>query len=137
MGAKLQGADDDAISDINVTPFVDVVLVLLIVLMIAAVNVAQAAISVDLPSAAAEGESVASTLNIIIEADGQMLLDGEHADDEVVAARVRAEKEGDAKVQAVIAADRTVPYERVMHAIDLVKQNGVTSFALSIERKAE
>jgi biopolymer transport protein ExbD len=137
MGAKLQGADDDAISDINVTPFVDVVLVLLIVLMIAAVNVAHSAITVDLPTAAAEGESVASTLNIIIEADGQMLLDGERADEEAIAARVRAEKEGDAKVQAVIAADRTVPYERVMHAIDLVKQNGVTSFALSIERKAE
>jgi biopolymer transport protein ExbD len=137
MGAKLQGGDDEPISDINVTPFVDVVLVLLIVLMIAAVNVAQSAISVDLPTAAAEGDSVASTLNIVIEADGRMLLDGATADDEAIAARVRQEQEGDAKVQAVIAADRTVPYERVMHAIDLVKQNGVTSFALSIERKAE
>lgn len=137
MASKLKGADDEPISDINVTPFVDVVLVLLIVLMVASVSVAQSAISVELPSAAAAGESVTSTLNIVIEQDGDMLLDGVVADDAAIAARVKEEKQGDAKVQAVIAADRAVAYERVMHAIDVVKGAGVTSFALSIERKAE
>jgi biopolymer transport protein ExbD len=137
MAAKLGGQGNEPMADINITPFVDIVLVLLIVLMVTSVKIVKAAIEVDLPTAASAGEGVSSTLNIVVQADGSMMLDGEPADDAAVIARVKAEKAKDPKVQAVIAGDKTVQYDRVMHAIDLVKNNGIKSFALNIQRPAE
>ena len=137
MAAKLGIGGDEPIADINITPFVDIVLVLLIVLMVTSVKIVKAAIEVDLPTAASAGEGVSSTLNIVVLADGSMTLDGKPADDAAVIARVKAEKIKDPKVQAVIAGDKTVAYDRVMHAIDLVMNNGIKSFALNIQRPAE
>jgi len=137
MAAKLGIGGDEPIADINITPFVDIVLVLLIVLMVTSVKIVKAAIEVDLPTAASAGEGVSSTLNIVVKADGSMMLDGKPADDAAVIARVKAEKAKDPKVQAVIAGDKSVEYDRVMHAIDLVKNNGIKSFALNIQRPAE
>ena len=57
--------------------------------------------------------------------------------DEAIAAKVRSERAKNPKVQAVIAADKGVVYDKVISTIDLVKQNGVTSFALNVERAAK
>lgn len=122
------------LSAINVTPFVDIVLVLLVVLMVSSVQIVKASLKVDLPKAAAAGETVDSTLNIVIQKDGSMMLDGGAVTEEQLAATVRAEKKKNPKVQAVIAADKGVVYQRVMTAIDIVKRNGVRSFALNIDR---
>ncbi|MCG8556019.1 MAG: biopolymer transporter ExbD [Proteobacteria bacterium] len=124
-------------ADINVTPFVDVVLVLLVVLMVTAVQIVRASIVVELPKAASAGSAVASTLNIVIEADGQLLIDGRQVDGRTLADEVRRLKAADPKLQAVIAADKRVAYQHVMSAIDVVKSNGVASFALDIQRKAK
>lgn len=128
------GSDEDTIADINVTPFVDIVLVLLIILMVTSQHIVRASINVDLPKAASGGEAVESTLNVVIEPSGDIYLDGEPITKEALAEQVRTQKEGNPKLQAVIAADKTVPYGRVVHVIDIVKTNGVTSFALNIER---
>ena len=122
------------LSAINVTPFVDIVLVLLVVLMVSSVQIVKASLKVDLPKAAAASETVDSTLNIVIQKDGSMMLDGGAVAEEQLAATVRAEKKKNPKVQAVIAADKGVVYQRVMTAIDIVKRNGVRSFALNIDR---
>ncbi|MCB9651730.1 MAG: biopolymer transporter ExbD [Deltaproteobacteria bacterium] len=128
------GGDDEVIAAINVTPFVDVVLVLLIILMVTSTAIVKASLKVDLPKAASAGASVESTLNVIVMPDGKLLLDGAEIDETTLAAAVRREKAANEKVQAVIAADKRVPYGEVVHVIDVVKTNGVTSFALNIER---
>ena len=133
MAANLPD-DDDAISSINVTPFVDVVLVLLIVLMVTSTQIVRAQLMVDLPEAASGGDAVPSTLNVTLLATGELLLDGSPSDLNAIAEAVRAEKADDPKVQAVIAADKGVPYGKVVEVIDTVKTNGVTNFALNIER---
>jgi len=128
------GGDDEVIAAINVTPFVDVVLVLLIILMVTSTAIVKASLKVDLPKAASAGASVESTLNVIVMPDGKLMLDGAEIDERALAAAVRREKAANEKVQAVIAADKRVPYGDVVHVIDVVKTNGVTSFALNIER---
>ena len=133
MAANLPD-DDDAISSSNVTPFVDVVLVLLIVLMVTSTQIVRAQLMVDLPEAASGGDAVPSTLNVTLLATGELLLDGSPSDLNAIAEAVRAEKADDPKVQAVIAADKGVPYGKVVEVIDTVKTNGVTNFALNIER---
>lgn len=122
------------VAEINVTPFVDVVLVLLVILMVTSLDIARAALSVDLPKAASAGDAVPSTLSVLIEPTGQVLLDGEPVDEAALATRVRREKDADSEVRAVIAADQSASYGAVVRVIDIVKQSGVAAFALDLER---
>jgi len=133
--AGVQQKGGGPISAINVTPFVDVVLVLLVILMVTSVQIVKASLEVDLPSAASGGSAVESTLNIIIEADGTWKLDGAVVDEAALAAVVKQEVAANPKLQAVIAADREVKYDFVMRAIDVVKVNGIKSFALNVQRQ--
>jgi biopolymer transport protein ExbD len=128
--------DGELISAINVTPFVDIVLVLLIVLMVTSTQAVRASLQVKLPRAASGGEAVASTLNVAVLSDGALRLDGAPVTEAGLRQRVRDEKGRNREVQAVIAGDRAVSYDRIIAVIDLVKQGGVDSFALSLERAA-
>ena len=91
-GISKRSGDSDVISAINITPFVDVVLVLLVILMVTSVQIVKASFEVNLPQAASGGDSVDSTLNIVIEKDGRWLLDGNEIAKDQLAARVSAAK---------------------------------------------
>ncbi|MBK6688818.1 MAG: biopolymer transporter ExbD [Deltaproteobacteria bacterium] len=125
-----------AISAINVTPFVDVVLVLLVILMVTSTSLVKASIGVDLPRAASASETVDRTLNLVIEADGDLLLDGEVVDEQRLSETVKAAIAQDPEVRAVISADRNAPYSAVIRGIDLAKAAGLSKFALDVERGA-
>ena len=125
-----------AISAINVTPFVDVVLVLLVILMVTSTSLVKASIGVDLPRAAAAAEAVDRTLNLVIEANGTLRLDGEVIDEHQLSEVVRAAVAQDPEVRAVISADRAAPYAAVIRGIDLAKAAGLSKFALDVERGA-
>src|SRR5262245_45105141 len=127
MAGKI-GETDEMMSEINVTPFVDIVLVLLIILMVTSAEIVRSSLRVELPKAASGGESIESTLNIVIAQEGDMYLDGQKATEDDLIAKIRAEKEANPKLQAVIAADKGVVYGKVVRVIDVVKQNGVASF---------
>ena len=136
MAALLSEAEheDDDISAINIIPFVDIVLVLLIIFMVTSTAIVRASLQVDLPKAASAGDAVDSTLNIVLTRDRELFLNGEAVTEAQVASFVRAEAERHPELRAVIAADRGAPYGRVVEVIDLVKTNGVKTFALNIER---
>ena len=129
-------ADDEGVlASINIIPFVDIVLVLLVIFMLTSATIVRASLKVELPKAASGGSKVASTLNLVATKDGGLSVNGEVVTSLEAAARiVKREAAADPKVQAVIAADKSAPYGRVVELIDLVKQNGVTAFALDIER---
>jgi biopolymer transport protein ExbD len=126
--------NNGVISAINVTPFVDIALVLLIIFMVTASTIAKGSFEVDLPKAASAGAAVPETLNLVVDAQGTVFLDGTAVADADVTEAVRRRAAGDPKAQAVIAADRAVDYGIVIGVIDRVKAAGVTSFALDIER---
>lgn len=136
MAGQATSDSDDAISAINVTPFVDIVLVLLIILMVTSTEIVRASLKVELPKAASGGEVVESTLNIVVTKEGDYYLDGAQVTEEQIVERIKTEQASNSKLQAVIAADRGVIYGRVVRVIDLIKKNGVTGFALNIEREA-
>ena len=125
------------IAAINVTPFVDVVLVLLVILMVTSVQIVKASLVVNLPGAASGGDPVESTLNIVIEADGSWTMNGAAVGDAEVEAFVTRELAENPKLQAVIAADRSVEYDAVVRAINLIKESGVKSFALDVQRQSQ
>ena len=135
-GASLYDDDDatPAITDINVTPFVDVVLVLLVVFMVTAKLIVARGVDIDKPKAATGGE-VQSTLRVSVSQEGQLYVNGDKFDDDAKAIeRIKQIAATTAKPTAIIAGDRKSAYGGVMRAIDLVQQAGVTAIALENER---
>jgi biopolymer transport protein ExbD len=133
----MAGASSDSeetISAINVTPFVDIVLVLLVILMVTSSQIVKSAMKVDLPKAASGGDAVTTTLNVLITRQGELMLDGQTVGSAQLAARVKQAARANPKLQAVVAADQGVPYGKVVAVLDLVKGNGVKSFALNVDK---
>jgi len=128
------GEDEGPLASINIIPFVDIVLVLLIIFMLTSAAIVRASMVVNLPKAASAGAHVESTVNLVCTKDGKLLLNGKESNLDEVARHVKSEHDANPKLQAVIAGDKGVPYGRVMDLIDLVKRNGVTAFALDVER---
>ena len=136
MAALDDNEDDEGpLASINIIPFVDIVLVLLVIFMLTSATIVRASLKVELPRAASGGGRVESTINLLYNRQGELFMNGEKLPSIGAAAgRIRAESRQNPKVQAVISADRGVEYGRVVEIIDVVKQNGVAAFALDIER---
>jgi len=140
MGAGGPERDDcgGMIASINVTPMVDVTLVLLVIFMVAApLIVSSPSIKVALPKAASADETKRSTLALTMQrepAGGYKLFTNGHETDEgAMRAVVSPLAKNEPDLQAIIAADRGIPYGDVMHVVDIVKALGVTKFALNTE----
>jgi biopolymer transport protein ExbD len=130
--------DEGLLASINIVPFVDIVLVLLVIFMLTSAAIVKASLKVELPKAASGGAKVQSTLNLVYTKKDELFINGDRVPNLAAAAGiVRQEVKKDPKTQAVIAADEGVLYGKVVEVVDLVKQNGVTAFALDIERKAK
>jgi biopolymer transport protein ExbD len=128
--------DDDSgrmITDINVTPLVDIVLVLLIIFMVTTTYIVNPSIKVDLPKAATGSDQVKTTLGLTLTKDGSLYLNGDKSDDGGVQRYIAAELPKNPDLQAVIAADKVVPHGSVVHVIDLVKRAGIRKFAINVE----
>ncbi len=134
MATNIFSEDDDVIAEINVVPFVDIVLVLLITFMLTSSAIVRASIAVELPTAASAGAAVSSTLNIVLDAQGKLYLDGSEVTHAALGAQVARVSWQEKDVQAVISADKGVGYGLVVQVLDVVKSNGVKAFALNIQR---
>ncbi len=125
-------SSDDSITGINVTPLVDVVLVLLVVLMVTATYLASRAIPVDLPSGKT-GEATAAPLTVSLTRSGALYVDGVAHDEAQLRAKLRVARSADPELRAVIAADGAVPHRRVIGIIDLLRQEQVERFAINVD----
>ena len=121
------------ITDINVTPLVDIMLVLLIIFMLTAHLIARQAIEVQLPKASQSASVQPTTLAVTLTREGRMYLNGNEVTPTALREAVKAAIAKDAKTQAIIAGDKNVSHGRVVWVLDLVKSLGVTSFAIQID----
>jgi biopolymer transport protein TolR len=133
MAASAKLDDDDGINEINVTPLVDVMLVLLVIFMVASIYIVKDAIEVELPKAASAGETLDTTLAIVIDREGRLYLNGRPAEDEIIAQACAAAAAKDQNAQAIIAADQNVKHGDVIRVIDLVRSNGLVRFAINVK----
>jgi biopolymer transport protein ExbD len=136
MAGGVHFEDEDAgrmITDINVTPLVDIVLVLLIIFMVTTSYIVNPSIKVDLPKAATGSDQVKTTLGLTLTKEGGLYLNGDKSDDAGVQRYIATELPKNPDLQAVIAADKVVPHGSVVHVIDLVKRAGVRKFAINVE----
>ena len=128
--------EDEPTAQINIVPFVDIVLVVLIIFILTSKIIARASFPVDVPRAANAGQTTDATANIVVTIGGELFLDGNPVSPEALAAGLHEKAARDPKLRAVISADKGLRYEQVIAVIDAVKGAGVAAFALNVERAA-
>ncbi len=133
MAGSVRGRRGGIISEINVTPLVDIMLVLLIIFMLTAHLIAKQAIEVELPRASQSTSVKTTTLAIALTRDGAIFLDDKPTTPQGLRDAVVAAVKKDPKSQVIIAGDKAVSHGRVVWVLDLVKSAGVTSFAIQID----
>ena len=131
-GGALQEADD-AITGINVTPLVDITLVLLIIFMVTTKIVMNSSVPLDLPKAATGTSDVQVVFSIVLAADGQTVVDSKHLpNDDAILPLARDAATQHPDLRAVIKADAAVTHGRVIHVLDLLKQAHVNKIAFGV-----
>lgn len=135
MGARVSDDDDGTIAEINIVPFVDITLVVLIIFMVTTPLIMKPSIQVNLPKAASGEDSTPSPLSITISKDGRTMLNGRAAVDEEISIYASNLAKTQPEIQAIISADRDVTHGRVVTVIDLIKAAGVKKFAITIDKK--
>ncbi|HEY4176740.1 MAG TPA: biopolymer transporter ExbD [Kofleriaceae bacterium] len=130
-GGSLYQDDDEGITGINVTPFVDVVLVILVVFIVTAKLIVARGVEVDKPKAATGGDIPAISVQLAVKENGDVYVNGTHyATDAEAIARIKQIAVGISKPKASIAGSRAGAYGNVMHAIDLIQAAGISGIAL-------
>lgn len=138
MGGGSQGGDDDLITGINVTPLVDIVLVLLIILMVTASYIVSKSIPMELPSGSTgEPTTEPRTLTVSLDEEGTLYIDAEPTTWEElpgVARRFAAsfEELPNEEPRAVIAADRRVSHGDFIRIVDILREARITRYAINV-----
>src|SRR5260370_25062547 len=114
---------DETISGINVTPLVDITLVLLIIFMVTTKIVLNQTVPLDLPKAATGTSDIQVVFSIVLAVDGRAMVDGKAiANDDAILQLARDAHAEHPELRAVIKADAAVTHGRVIHVLDLLKQ---------------
>jgi biopolymer transport protein ExbD len=135
MGASV--GSRGPISDINVTPLVDVVLVLLIIFMVVTTFDEEdqtAGIAIELPGASTgQPLNAPEPFTVAVAASGQLVLKGKPATEAEVVAAVRAELAKTADLEVVVGADKASRHERFVALLDLLRGEGISRFAIQTD----
>jgi biopolymer transport protein TolR len=127
-----------SMNEINMVPFIDVMLVLLIIFMVSAPLITTGV--VDLPSVGAAKTRPNTVVEVILGTDDVIKVKSSAAKDSQVATlaqvaeRVRQLQQGDATVPVVISADKGVKYESVVQIMDTLQRQGVARIGLSVKQ---
>jgi biopolymer transport protein ExbD len=124
------------VAEINVTPLVDIMLVLLIIFMLTAHLIAKQAIEVDLPKASQSTAAPPTTIAVTLTKDGALYLNGEQIAPDALRSAMKDAVAKDPKIQALISGDKSVSHGRVIWVLDTIKAAGITSFAIQIDPAA-
>jgi biopolymer transport protein ExbD len=144
MSAAPEERGEDGITSINITPLVDVFLVLLILVMITSSLLDNndksdnsdhrdhREISMSVPQASQAGEKAPKTSGLAMDLERRIYLDGKEADSAAVAAALRSKVAADPAYQVLIVADKGLFYEDVIRLLDWVQGAGVRKYALKV-----
>lgn len=134
MATKFDPNDEQGINDINITPFVDVVLVLLVIFMVTAPMMVKESLNIKLPQTNSSDRAESKRLGIAINANGQILFNGQLVTTEALEIEANLALTENKNVQALISADKEAKHGDVIKVLDIVKKVGIENFAFQIER---
>ena len=125
------------IAQINVTPLVDVVLVLLVILMVASTYIVAQTLKVQLPRAKSTDGTADKPTKIEILKDGRLRWNEVDVLEPALPEKMKAAVAADPDVSLVVSADKEVMHGNVVHILDLAKLAGVTKFAINVQQSGE
>jgi biopolymer transport protein ExbD len=125
------------IAAINVTPLVDVVLVLLVILMVASTYIVAQTLKVQLPRAKSTDGTADKPTKVEILKDGRLRWNEVFVQDSELPDKLKAAVEADPEMSLVVSADKEVQHGNVVHVLDLAKLAGVVKFAINVQQSNE
>ncbi len=137
MAGMAEKDEDEIVASINVTPLVDIILVLLIIFMLTAHFIKDPVIPVELPRAANVEEAKVDSVALVLDEKGTLYFNGLKTTTERAEEKLRAAHGRNPDVSVIIAADGKVRHESVIWLIDLVKSVGISRFALQVQKYVE
>jgi biopolymer transport protein ExbD len=137
LGGGGRGRRGAIIAQINVTPLVDVCLVLLIILMVSSTYIVAQTLKVQLPKARNSDGTADKPVTVLLLRDGTMRWNDQPAVEAEIVAGLKAAMAADPETNVVISADREVQHGHVVHILDIAKTAGVTKFAINVEGGGE
>jgi biopolymer transport protein ExbD len=129
------GDDNDLVTGINVTPLVDITLVLLIVFMVTATFVSEQGLQVNLPKVATQENAPTPALTVALGKDGRLKVMKKDVDLEGLRRQMEIEVRANPAVKVLLKAQKDLPYEKVAEVLDTIKLAGVQKVALAMDRK--
>jgi biopolymer transport protein ExbD len=135
MAGTLGGSRNKTISGINITPMVDVMLVLLVIMMVSATYIVSQSLKVELPKAASASDSAVSLATVTITSDGKYYFNQQPVDEPALVAKFKAAAATNDEISLIVTGDREAKHGSVVHVIDLAKLEGIRKFAINAETK--
>lgn len=137
MATKFDDSDE-GINDINITPFVDVVLVLLVIFMVTAPVMIKESLKVNLPKTlTSDITSKADSIGVAITKEGQVLFNGKLMGPENLINELARISQEAPQTNFLISADTDTRHGDVVRMIDMLKKNNLNRFALQVEKIKE
>jgi len=134
MAGKFDNTDE-GFNDINITPFVDVVLVLLVIFMVTAPVMMKEELKVNLPKTlTSDLTSKAASIGLAVTKEGQVVMAGKVMSDGSLADELARIAETAPETQFLLSADVDTRHGDVVKVIDLLKKNNLNRFALQVEK---
>jgi biopolymer transport protein ExbD len=130
-----RGARGGMIVGINVTPMVDVVLVLLVILMVSATWIVSQSMKVDLPNTATSDGSAASLAAVTVNPKGELSFNDQPVSEAQLRQKLAEAGKKGADVTLIVSADKAAQHGIVVHVLDLARSNNITKFAVQVERE--
>lgn len=133
MAGTIKAGKKGMITEINVTPMVDVVLVLLVIMMVSATYIVSQSLKVELPKAANGADSVQSLAAVTIAKGGGVFYNQKPIEESELAAKLKEAHAANPDVNLIVTADKEVPHGKVVHVIDVARGEGIFKFAINVE----
>jgi len=128
------GSEDTQIGSINITPMVDIMLVLLVIFIVPANFIKKESININLPKAAAADPNVAQSVQVALTVDGRTLLEGVEVDRDRLVSALSRDAKCRPNMRVTLSADEGLPYGSIMRVMGFIRKSGVNRIALSVKK---
>ena len=132
-GTMKSGGGRKPIAEINITPMVDVMLVLLVIMMVSATYIVSKSLKVELPKTSSPADTVPMVAAVVVTKDGSYFFNEQKVDEAALVAKLKATAEQDLNTSVVVSADKNALHGSVVHVVDLAKVQGLTKFAINVQ----
>ncbi|MDF3819746.1 biopolymer transporter ExbD [Leptospira sp. 96542] len=132
--AGSSGSQDEEIGSINITPMVDVILVLLVIFMVTANFLKKESLNINLPKVQAADPNVAESVQVALTKTGAILLEGKDTDVQGLIKNLEREAKIRPNMRLTLSADESLPYGKITELMGIIRKAGVTKIALSVKK---